>query len=286
MTAACTAAPARIRWPAATALAPVAGQLQVITGLDAAPAQDVGIGPALLRQVVSRGQGGWLRVYRPAPTVAFSRRDTLSPGFSRAVQLSLEHAFTPVLRAPGGRAAGYHEQALCLDLVVADDDPRAATTGRFLDLADLLVEALTSLGVDARVGPVPHEYCPGRYSVNGEGRIKLAGTAQRVVRGGWYLGAVLLVDGADPVREVIAAVYAALGMHCDITSVGAVSDVAGGIDVADVQTAVLAAFAHRVDMHTVDHPGGLPADLMAHARRAALEHPDLPDYPYPPPAPA
>ncbi|SDN94338.1 lipoate--protein ligase family protein [Geodermatophilus sp. DSM 45219] len=258
------------RRAAASTLAPSTGGVRVLTGPDGAPpAVDVGIGPALLRQVAAQGTGGWLRLYRPAPATAFSRRDTLSPGFGAATEVSAAHGFAPVVRAPGGRAAVYHEGALCLDLVVAEDEPRGGVTRRFVELAEVLVEALATVGVAAAVGPVADEYCPGRFSVNAGGRVKLAGTAQRVVRGGWFLGAVLLVTDAEPVRRVVEATYRALGLTVDARTAGAVTDVAPGVRVEEVRSAVLAALGRRLDLH----PAAVPGDLLDRAREAA---PDLP----------
>ncbi len=252
-------------------LLPAGGELRVLVGPDlVAPRDDIGVGPALLDEVMAGGSGGWLRVYRPAPTMAFSRMDALSPGFPRAVEVSAAHGFTPVLRAPGGRAAAYHEQALCIDLAVAALEPHAHITHRFVELADLIVEALGDLGVSAQVGSVPDEYCPGRFSVNSAG-LKIVGTAQRVKRGGWCLGAVVLVDGAARVREVIGPVYEALGLHCDVGTVGALSDLTSGLEVDDVGAAVLAAFARRGPL--TGAAGS--SDLLERARRAAPGHPVL-----------
>jgi octanoyl-[GcvH]:protein N-octanoyltransferase len=254
------------------ALSPAGGELVLLRGPDRLlPTDDVGVGPALLAQAAAAGTGGWLRLYRPAPTVAFSRRDTLRPGFRRAAEAGAARGFTPVLRAPGGCAAAYHPQALCLDLVVADGDPHSGAQARFVALAEVLVDALTALGVPAGVGPVPGEYCPGRYSVNAAGRWKIAGTAQRVVRGAWFLGAVVLVSGAEPVREVVAPVYDELGLECDVTTVGAVADLAPGVGVEDVALTVLDAFARRALLT----PGEAPPGLVERARLAAPEHPDL-----------
>ena len=257
----------------ASALVPASGGVDVSFGPDSAPPRDdLGVGPLLLRDVVDRGAGGWLRLYRPAPTMAFSRRDTLTPGFAAAVRISSVHGFTPVLRAPGGRAAAYHPGALGLDLAIADADPRSGTTRRFVELADLLVEALATLGVRAQVGAVPDEYCPGRYSVNADGRIKLAGVAQRVVRGGWLVSAVVMVEGAAAVQRVIGAVYRSLGLECDVRTVGAVSDVVAGIGVEEVTEAVLAAFDRRVCARR----SAPPARLLERAQSHALDHPHLP----------
>lgn len=236
-------------------LLPAAGALRVLSGPDGlAPHDDVEVGPALLRTVAADGDGGWLRLYRPAPTVAFSRRDTLSPGFADATAVAAAAGYAPVLRAPGGRAAVYDGRALCVDLAVADPDPGAQMLRRFAAFGALLVEALATLGVAATVAPVPGEYCPGRYSVSAGGR-KLAGTAQRMTRGGWLLGAVLLVDGADEVRPVVRDVYAALGQPCDAATVGAVAEHAPGVTVDVVRTAVRATFAVRAPVVEV---GRLP----------------------------
>ena len=243
-----------------SALAPAEGPLEVLDGRGRDPADEVATGPALLRRVSARGSGGWLRVYRPAPAVAFSRRDGLHAGYDRAVQAAAAHGFAPVVRAPGGRAVAYHEGALCLELLGSDPDVHRGTTGRYVELAAVLVEALTSVGVDARAGAVPDEYCPGRYSVNGAGRVKLAGTAQRVVRGGWFLGAVLLVDGAGPVRDVIDPVYRALELRCDVATIGSASELCPGLDIEDVAAAVRTALSRRVRLE----PGRWPDDQDGH----------------------
>ncbi len=257
--------------PSRPVLSPSAGSLLLLLeGGPVAPADDAGVGPALIADVAARGTGGWLRLYRPRPTVGFSRRDSLSPGFGRAVEAASSRGFTPVLRAPGGRAAAYHEDAVCIDLVVADPDPREGASRRFAELAALIVEALATVGVEATTGELPLEYCPGRYSVHAGG-MKLAGAAQRVVRGGWYLGAVVLVDCSDAVRGVIGPVYDALGLPCDLRTVGAVADLSPGTTTTAVEHALLAAFSRRLPLDGA----GAPSDLASRARAACPRHPQL-----------
>lgn len=254
-----------------SALAPRWGELRLLAGPDGvSPHVDVGVGPALLDEVARRGTGGWLRLYRPARSVAFGRLDRHRPGFAAAVAAAQAAGYPPVLRAPGGRAAVYGPQALCLDLVVADPDPRTGTFARFAELGDALLAALRDLGVAARVGAVEGEYCPGRHSVSA-GRRKLAGTAQRIVRRGWYLGALLQVDGAAAVREVVGPVYAALAEPCDPRVVGAVADFAPGVTVSDAAAAVCKALADRVPLRPVP----CPPDLLSRAEVAAGRPPLL-----------
>ena len=85
---------------------------------------------------------------------------------------------------------------------VPDDEPRAGIHARFERTAGRLAAALARLGVDARVGEVAGEYCPGRYSVNARGAVKLAGIGQRVVGGGSHTGVVLVVEGERRINDV------------------------------------------------------------------------------------
>ena len=107
---------------------------------------------------------------------------------------------------------------------MADADAITGVQTRFAELAELLAGALRSLGVDARVGAVPGEYCPGAHSVNAGGRTKLIGTAQRIVKGGWLFAASVIVRDPEPVRAVLEAVYERLGVAWDPATVGAVAD--------------------------------------------------------------
>ena len=222
---------------------------------------DIALGPALLQQVAAAGGPELLRVYRPRPTLAFSGRDCASPGIAAAASAARAAGFVPVRRGPGGRAAGYHAGALCLDHVGLDQlglissvvdqlgtDHSGSQRGmdqirpRFAAFGQLLAGALRDLGVDAQVGPVPGEYCPGEFSINDGHGHKLVGTAQRLVRGGWLFGTVILVADPEPVRDVLTAVYDALGLEWDPATVGAVDSAAAGISVDEAKAAVLHAY--------------------------------------------
>src|SRR5438067_9379895 len=141
-----------------------------------------------------------LRIYRPPPTVAFGRRDAFRPGFGRAVAAATGHGLAAVLRAQGGRAAAYDEGCLVVDEVMPATDSMSGIQERFEDLAERHADVMRGLGVDARVGEVPGEYCPGPLTVNARGERKLIGSAQRIVKGAWLLSTVVVVDGAGRLR--------------------------------------------------------------------------------------
>jgi octanoyl-[GcvH]:protein N-octanoyltransferase len=232
----------------------------VRTGPAGSAALELAVSHALLTRVAGGELPSTLRVYRPAPAVAFGKLDTLRPGYPRAVEAARAHDYEPVLRLPGGHAAAYHAQSLAIDVVWALDDPVVGTHDRFRVEGERLAGALASLGVDARVGEVPGEYCPGAYSVNARGRVKLVGTAQRLVRGGALLGASIVVGDGPGIRAVLDDVYAALDFDWDATTAGAIDEEVPGVSLDDVERAVIAAFDDL-------EPAGLDEETRALAHR-------------------
>jgi len=211
-------------------------------------AADLDLALELLQRVKTGALGPMLRLYRPAPTVAFGQRDTHLPGFDAAAQACRELGFEPLVRKAGGRAAAYHEGTLVIDHLEPHADAIAGAKGRFSFFGELLAKALRDAGVDAAVGELPGEYCPGEFSVHGQDqrvpqhRIKLIGTAQRVVSGGWLFSSVIIVENSAPIRAVLEASYAALGLDWDPATAGAADDLVPGIGVEAVEAAVLGAY--------------------------------------------
>lgn len=211
------------------------GPVRVDTaGRDTTPRHDMELSTAALAALGEGGTHGRLRVHRPQPTAAFSRVDALAGGFPAAQEAARAHGFAPVVRPAGGRLAAYHRGALVLDLVAPHPQARNHIRERFSGAAQALAGGLRELGVDARVGPVPGEYCPGDFSVNAGGATKLVGTAQRLTRHGYLFSAVVLVLDPEPVREVLRDAYAALEFAWDPATVGCVADAVPGVTVDDV----------------------------------------------------
>ena len=190
-----------------------------------------------------------LRLGQPAPTVAFGRLDTRRPGYAAARVIAVRHGFEPVVRDVGGHAAAYDEGCLVVEIGGWQSDPREQTGARFEAFAELVTAALRQTGVDARVGEVPDEYCPGRFSVNARGSTKLAGLAQRVTTSGWVLSGIVTVRAPERVRAVVEDVYAALDLPLNPRTVGCVADelpVAPALsvdDLADILTTVIVSAA-------------------------------------------
>lgn len=208
------------------------------------PALDIAISHALLDRVARGELGPTIRLYRPAPTMAFGRLDALRPGFAAAGAAARGHGFEPIVRLAGGHAAAYDDRALVYEEITAQADVTAGLHERFRNGAALLADALEHLGVDARVGEIPGEYCPGAYSVSASGRVKLAGLAQRAVRGAALLTAFVIVSGGNRLRSTLVDVYRELDLPWDPTTAGALDDVVPGITPQDVENAILTTCAH------------------------------------------
>jgi octanoyl-[GcvH]:protein N-octanoyltransferase len=230
--------------------------------------RELAVAEALLRGAAGGATGPVLRIYRPPPTVAFGRLDALRPGFAEAAAAARAHGYAPVVRVLGGHAVAYDGSSLVVDHADAADagDAVPGTQARFAAMGGRLADALRSLGVDARVGEVPLEFCPGPHGVNARGRVKLVGSAQRVVRGGWLLSASLVIRDAAPVRAVLVDVYAALGLEWDPATAGAVADEVPGVSVAAVADAIVASYGARYELE--------PAALDGATLAAAAELPD------------
>jgi octanoyl-[GcvH]:protein N-octanoyltransferase len=232
------------------------------------PVLDVAMAHALLDLLAAGQRPPAIRCYRPSATVAFGRRDRFLPGFTDAVAAARRHGFAPVIRGAGGRAAAYDEGCLIFDEVMPADESSGGIRERFAADAHRQAAALRGLGVEARVGEVPGEYCPGEFSVNARGRVKLIGAAERIIRGAWLHSSVVVVESATAIREVLVDVYATLGLDWDPETTGAVADEAPGTGLADVRRALLDVYAASYELS----PASLGARELARAEELLERH--------------
>lgn len=234
------------------------------------PVEDLAFARVLLDSVKAGRRGATLRMYRPAPTLAFGARDRFLPGFATAIEAARDHGFTPALRSLGGRAAAYHPGSLVIDHIEPSDSFITNTTARFTGFGEDYVEVLRGLGVDARLGEIPGEYCPGEHSVNVAGRIKAIGTAQRVVSGAWLFSSSVVVEDPDPIRAVLTDVEAALGIDWDPSTGGSISEIHPEVTIDSVAEA-FAAYYSDANPHTPLSPTAEElAEVAAHADKHRL----------------
>jgi octanoyl-[GcvH]:protein N-octanoyltransferase len=240
----------------------------VRAGFPDPPELDTAVSRATLQLVAQGSLPETLRMHRPGAIVAFGPRDRVEPGFAEAVAAARSHGFAAVERLAGGRAAVFHEGTIAFSWAIPDPAAREGIRTRFELLAEIMVEAIRSLGIDARVGEVPGEYCAGEHSVNARGRTKLMGVGQRVVAGAAHVGGVVVVSGTDRVRDVLIPVYEALGLDWDPATVGSMEDEVPGLAWEMAEEAIVAAFDRRF----VLEEGALPSGVLRLAEQLRTRH--------------
>jgi lipoate-protein ligase A len=232
------------------------------------PGLDAAVSRATMLRVAAGDLPETLRIAPTGTTVAFAKRDAVAPGYAEAVRAAREQGFVASLRLAGGRAAVFHDGTMEIGHAVPDAEPRGGIHDRFARSAERLARALARLGVDARVGEVAGEYCPGRYSVNARGAVKLAGIGQRVVGGGSHTGVVLVVEGEDRINGVLEPVYAALGLDWDPSASGSVRSEAPDATWSSVRDAIVTEYARDYDLV----PGEMDAETLELAKELAPDH--------------
>jgi lipoate-protein ligase A len=226
------------------------------------------ISRTILRRVAAGELPSTIRIHRPGREVAFGRQDIASPGYEAAADAARAAGFAAVERLAGGRAAVFHEGTIAIARAYRDPHPPQRTYARFEEMADVIADALRELGVDARVGEVPGEYCPGAYSVNARGATKLAGIGQRMIRGGAHMGGVVVASGGSEIARVLEPVYRALGLDWDpSTSGSAAEELNREVDAGELEETLIAELAKHYDL--VD--GELDEETMERAARSLGE---------------
>jgi octanoyl-[GcvH]:protein N-octanoyltransferase len=237
-------------------------------GFPTRPAYGTAVSETLLIRVAAGELGDTFRLHRPARELAFSKQDRAAAGFATAVQAAREMGFEPVVRLAGGRAALFHEGTLAIAWSSHADRPVEGTQERFRRLAELITRALRGLGVDAQIGEVPGEYCPGAWSISARGETKLVGIGQRMIRGGAHCGAVIVVSDSKLVRDTLEPVYEALELEWKPATTGAVEDEIGPTTLDVMEEAVIAELASEYELAETE----LDPETLERARELEASH--------------
>ncbi len=142
----------------------------------------------------------------------------------------------------------FHEETIAFAWAIPDGSPREHVQERFEELSAIVAAGLRRLGVDARVGAVPGEYCRGDFSVNARGRRKLMGVGQRLISSAAHVGGVVVVGGTERLREVLVPVYRALELEWALSAAGSVHDELEGVTYEDVERTLIEEFAARHEL--------------------------------------
>jgi octanoyl-[GcvH]:protein N-octanoyltransferase len=213
------------------------------------PELSTAISRTILRRVAAGELPPTIRIHRPGDEVAFGRQDLANPNFEAAAEAARRAGFAAVVRLAGGRAAVFHSGTIAIARAYADPQPPKRTYARFEEMAGMIAAALRGMGVDARVGEVPGEYCPGAYSVNARRAVKLSGIGQRMIRGGAHMGGVVVASGGRELARALEPVYEALELEWDPATSGDVSEELGrDVDPGEIEEALIAELAKSYEL--------------------------------------
>lgn len=224
---------------------------------------------ALLRAAATDGIAS-VRIWRPLrPALSVGRLDARDPRLRDVLELTRQAGVPAVRRLAGGRAAAFDAGCLCLGW--AQPQPRLEESGaRYRLIGDAIIEAFGALGADTALGEIDGEWCPGAWSVHGSSG-KLAGLAQRVIAGGAWCEALIVIDVTPQLRDLSREVHAVLELDWSDAAQGALRPLVHPTPdlPADAATALARALAGKLGPL---EPAALPKSAAARARQLAPEH--------------
>lgn len=218
--------------------------MRVLRGRAADIADDRAATDAMVERTRETGTPA-LRVWRPHRQVAFGRRDVRADGYPAAREAAEAAGFPPVERAVGGRAVAYTGSTVAVALAEPAADLRTGIGERYDEALHAVQRALWRLGVPAQQGEPEDAFCPGGHSLAWNG--KLVGAAQRVRSGVGMVGAIVVVDDAEAIADVLTPVYAALSIPFDPDSVGSIARAEGRADPDTVVEEIEGVFLELAD---------------------------------------
>jgi octanoyl-[GcvH]:protein N-octanoyltransferase len=228
-------------------------------------ALDVAISHALLNDAARAGIEA-LRVWVPPAAVSFGRLDLLRPDIDAAIVAARAQGLEPVRRLAGGRAAAIGAGTVCVGW--ASPSPEMARMQeRYETLAGVVVAALERLGVPSRIGELDGEWCPGSWSVL-VGSGKVGGLAQRVIKGGAWAEAVIVVSGTHTLGPALDRVQRALGVSWRPETLAQVSDASPAVTPERMREALIDVLPTRRPVRSAELTGA----VWARARELREQH--------------
>jgi len=187
--------------------------------------------------------GRIVRIYRPEPTVAFSGFEQRLEGFDDAVGEALAFGFEPVVRPAGGRMVALDEEWVVVDIITPERYLSVSHRDVYEESGSAFVSILRKFGIDASMGAVAGEYCPGKYSVNARGAVKLVGTAQRVRRGARLFSACIPFSISNNVATLFERINASLQLDWNPETLLGIQDESPLLRIEQLESALIGRFA-------------------------------------------
>jgi octanoyl-[GcvH]:protein N-octanoyltransferase len=179
----------------------------------------------IFEQVAAGARAPTVSITPSTRHVGVTRRDTFRPGFAEAIRASRQEGYPVLVRSSGGGATAAHHGTLGFSIIrsATDGGSRRTVRDRYDEAAALVLGAFSRLGIEAEVGEVRDEFCPGDHSIRVGGweeGTKVVGIAQRITRRATSVGGIVLVEGEEELARILERVYAAMRLPFRSESVG------------------------------------------------------------------
>lgn len=190
------------------------------------PAAGYGYAATVFEQVASGERPAVFSISPSTLHVGVTRRDTHRPGFDEAVRAANREGYPVLVRGAGGGAIAGGPGTFGFSIIrppEEGEDLRLGIRKRYDEAASIALAAFARLGVEAEMGEVSEEFCPGDQSVRVggfENGMKLSGIAGRVTRRAASVGGIVLVSGEKELARILGLVYGAMDLPFRPASVG------------------------------------------------------------------
>ena len=233
------------------------------------PAVGYGYASAVFEQVASGERPAVFSISPSNRHVGVTRRDTHRPGFGKAVRAANQEGYPVLVRGAGGGAIAGGPGTFGFSIIRPPkdgEDLRLGIRARYDEAASIALAAFARLGVQAEVGEVSGEFCPGDQSVRVggfENGMKLSGIAGRVTRRAASVGGIVLVSGEKELARILDLVYGAMDLPFRPASVGSLRRAGSTAGLREA----MEAFAIEAE----ERYGAKPASLDIHTLEKARE---------------
>jgi octanoyl-[GcvH]:protein N-octanoyltransferase len=179
----------------------------------------------IFEQVASGERPATVSITPSTRHVGVTRRDTFRRGVEDAVGAAGEMGYPVFVRSSGGGATAADLDTFGFSIIRPADETerKRGIKDRYDEAANLVLGALSRLGMAAEVGEVRDEFCPGDHSIrvgDREGGMKVVGIAQRITRRATSVGGIVLVEGERDLALVLRRIYGAMHLPFRPESVG------------------------------------------------------------------
>ena len=213
------------------------------------PGLDIAVSRTLLEETSRKKYPVILRAYKGTKQIAFGPSDARNAGYSSAVSFVKKKKFSAVNRLTGGHAVTFHSGTLIFGWMFHDLQARSRMHYYFDYVSNFFRSVINDFELNCFIGEIEGEYCSGKYSLNLDHKIKIAGIAQRIVNNAVYIGGFIAVDNSNLIKEMLIPIYKELGIKWNPQTTGALNDYNNSINFTSLMSKISEKIHENYNVH-------------------------------------